>query len=163
MFFKIIFLLIILFLFIIKKNNVEPFISCIKKYYNHDVVIHMKDNINKYSGTLIKSDDNFIYLMLDGVILSPIDKNNIKKIEFNNCPNENIYFEYLGEETKIVYPCDNELADMLMKTDYENSNWNSDYYNSPDSYCLSKQNYHCNNSSYLLNQNQIQTHHSLML
>ena len=148
MFFKIIFLLIILFLIIIKKNSIEPFINCIKKYYNHKVDIHMKDNINKYTGILIKSDDNFIYLMLDGVMLSPIDRNNVKKIEFNNCPNENIYFKDLSEKNNIVYPCDSDLTDMLIKKDYENSNWNSEYYNSPDSYCESKQNYHCNNELY---------------
>ena len=48
MFFKLIFLFIILFLFIIKKNNIEPFIDCIQKYYNHHVKIFMKDNINEY-------------------------------------------------------------------------------------------------------------------
>lgn len=148
MFFKIIFLLIILFLFIIKKNNVELFISCIKKYYNHDVEIYMKDNINKYTGTLIKSNDNFIYLMLDGVMLSPIDRNNVKKIEFNNCPNENIYFKDLSEKNNIVYPCDSDLTYMLIKKDYEKANWDSEYYYNPDSYCESKQNYQCNDNLY---------------
>ena len=65
MFFKIIFLVIILFLLFIKKNNIEPFIDCIQKYYNHNVDIHMKDNLTIYTGVLVKSDEKNIFISLD--------------------------------------------------------------------------------------------------
>lgn len=148
MFFKIIFLVIILFLIFIKKNNIEPFTGCIQKYYNHNVDIHMKDNLTIYTGVLVKSDENNIFISLDDELLPPINRNNVKKIKFNNCPNENIYFNDLSDQNKIVYPCDSDFNDMMLKDDYENVNWGSEYYYIPDSYCESKQNYHCNDYLY---------------
>ena len=149
MFFKLIFLLIILFLFIIKKNNIEPFIDCIQKYYNHHVKIFMKDNINEYEGILMKSDNDNFHIHLEGENY-PIEKELVKKIIFNDCPNDNLYFDVvtIDEKKKIALPCDKPLPEFLIKYDFEDNDWGSENYKLSESYCPIKSNYECNSDIY---------------
>ena len=136
MFFKLLLVLVfILFLFFIKKDKIESFINCIQKYYNHNVEIHMKDNTTIQKGKLIKSDDNYIYL-LDNEIINAVDKEIIKQIKINNCPYNNIYLEDThlfsnNDKDFLVLPCDKDIIELLMKKDFEETDWDS-YKNSFD-------------------------------
>jgi len=164
MFFKIIFLLIILFLFF-RNKNIESFSGCLPRYYNEHVEIDTTSN-GSNSGFLRKSND-------DEVIINPVDssdnisisRDNIENIRIiDNCPHNsrdsNIYntreiFMDMGIIEPDNTPCDITDDNLQKIQKYNQNNWISEEYKDPSNYCKTNDNIKCNKINYDFDCNEI--------
>lgn len=163
MFFKIIFLIIILFLFFINKN-IESFSGCLPRYYNEHVEIDTFDR--NISGFLRDSND-------DEIIINPIDssdnitisRNDIENIRIiNYCPNNSRdsiisntreIFMDMGVIKPDKTPCDITDNDYQKIKNYNLNNWISEDYQDPSNYCKTTDNVKCNKINYDFDCNEI--------
>ena len=105
---KFFLLLIILFIFYFKNEIKESFVGCLPRYYNQEATVIDNNDIRHYGIIRNSSTDNISIEQInsdDDPV--QINKDNIRNIVFNNCPNEKTFLPFLevnGESVKI--PCD---------------------------------------------------------
>ena len=162
MFFKIIFLLIILFLFF-RNKNIESFSGCLPRYYNEHVEIEINDGNNtKQSGILRHSNDDEIILE---PATSPIPLESINNIKLNSsCESETrknyLYsLEQSGLDIGQINPCDITNDNYEKIKNFKLNDWSSNEYSDQNNYCKTNNSITCNMNIYDFQCNQNTNYH----